>query len=98
MVAGQIIRLEPRGTRPDRYGRLIAEVFVDGQSLNEALLSAGFAWHYVQYDHTRRLAALEQEARVAKRGLWQDVNPTPPWEWRQNRSRQGVPANPDHER
>jgi endonuclease YncB( thermonuclease family) len=25
---------------------------------------------------------LEKEARVAKRGLWADPKPVPPWEWR----------------
>jgi len=25
---------------------------------------------------------LEQEARAAKRGLWADPSPVPPWEWR----------------
>ena len=27
------------------------------------------------------LAQLEREARAAKRGLWADPNPIPPWEW-----------------
>ncbi len=28
------------------------------------------------------LKQLEAEARQAKRGLWADPSPVPPWEWR----------------
>lgn len=34
------------GDETDRYGRRLADVCVDGNSLREALLSAGLAWHY----------------------------------------------------
>ncbi len=73
----------------DRYGRTIAEVLLpDGRSLNRELVKAGFAWWYWRYvpdDET--LAQLEREARRAKRGLWADPNPVPPWEWRGMRKR-----------
>lgn len=29
--------------------------------------------------------ALDLEAKQAKRGLWLDKNPIPPWEWRRGR-------------
>jgi micrococcal nuclease len=71
----------------DRYGRLVAEVVLPGgRSLNHELVKAGLAWWYREYaPDDRQLKALEQEARAAKRGLWRDPNPTPPWEWRRNR-------------
>jgi hypothetical protein len=34
------------------------------------------------------LARLESEARAAKRGLWSQPNPIPPWTWRKG---EGVP-------
>jgi hypothetical protein len=37
---------------------------------------------YRQYNRDKSLLALEQEARGARRGLWTDPNPTPPWEYR----------------
>ncbi len=71
----------------DRYGRTVAEVLLpDGRSLNRELVRAGFAWWYWRYtpdDET--LAQLEREARAAKRGLWADAEPVPPWEWRRMR-------------
>ena len=66
----------------DRYGRAVAIVFAGKTNVNEALLRAGFAWHYKRHDKNPRWAELEQEAASAKRGLWADPHPTPPWEWR----------------
>ena len=31
------------------------------------------------------LYAVQAEARAARRGLWRDTNPVPPWEWRRKR-------------
>ena len=39
------------------------------------------AWHYKQYDKNRSLAEAENAARAARRGLWQDSDTEPPWEW-----------------
>ncbi|WP_373649027.1 thermonuclease family protein [Schlesneria sp. DSM 10557] len=66
----------------DRYGRVLGTLIVDGRNVNEILVSEGFAWHYVAYSKSARLTRLEQEAREAKRGLWADKDPIPPWEWR----------------
>jgi endonuclease YncB( thermonuclease family) len=72
----------------DRYGRLIARVhYQDSLVLNEELLKTGFAWHYVKYSKDANLQALEDEARQAKRGLWQDPLAIPPWEWRANKKK-----------
>ncbi len=74
----------------DRYGRTVGVVLLpDGRSLNHELVRAGFAWWYWRYtpdDET--LAQLEREARAAKRGLWADPNPVPPWTWRTMRRRE----------
>ena len=66
----------------DRYGRYVALVFVNGRSLNEALLAAGWAWHYKKFSRSKRFAMLEQNARRARLGVWARANPTPPWTWR----------------
>ncbi len=68
----------------DRYGRLLADVVLpDGRILNHELLRAGLAWWYREYaPGDRVLEGLESEARAARRGLWQDRDPIPPWEFR----------------
>lgn len=68
----------------ERYGSTVAEVILpDGRNLNQELVRAGLAWWYQRYARGATvLAALEQEARDAKRGLWSDPRPVPPWEWR----------------
>lgn len=83
-VAGKMVVVKVHDR--DRYGRTVAEIMMpDGKSLNRELVRAGMAWHYVQYAKSdRELAALEQEARQARRGLWSEPNPMPPWEWRKH--------------
>jgi micrococcal nuclease len=81
----------------DRYGRLVGEVRLpDGRSLNQELVRAGMAWWYRQYaPKETTLAQLEADARAAKRGLWADAHPVPPWEWRKQPrepSRMGAPS------
>ena len=44
---------------------------------------AGLAWWYRQYSKDASLGVLEEDARQARRGLWADPNPVPPWEVRQ---------------
>jgi endonuclease YncB( thermonuclease family) len=67
----------------DRYKRLIAVVVNEKhQNVNKELVKAGLAWHFVRYSTDATYAELEREARKNKIGLWQDLNPTAPWEWR----------------
>jgi endonuclease YncB( thermonuclease family) len=74
----------------DRYGRTVARVIVAGRDLSEEMVRAGLAWHFVRYSPDRRLAALEQEARQQRRGLWADRSAVPPWQYRSDR---GAPPN-----
>jgi endonuclease YncB( thermonuclease family) len=82
MVFQQTVTVAIRNT--DRYGRLVGEVLLpDGRSLTQELVKAGMAWWYRQYaPNDPTLAQLEAEARLAKRGLWAEAHPIPPWEWR----------------
>jgi endonuclease YncB( thermonuclease family) len=74
----------------DRYGRTLGEVILpDGKSLNKELVANGLAWWYKAYSSNQELMRLESEARSARRGLWMDYSPTPPWEWRHGSSRTG---------
>jgi endonuclease YncB( thermonuclease family) len=78
------MEVEVRVQTTDKYGRIVGEVLLpDGISLNKQLVSMGLAWWYRKYaPNDRTLKALETGAREAKRGLWVDKDPVPPWEWR----------------
>lgn len=74
------------GEKYDRYKRLIAVVFnPKNQNINKEMIKKGMAWHFKKYSRDTAYANLEIEARKKKVGLWQDANPTPPWEWRKMR-------------
>jgi endonuclease YncB( thermonuclease family) len=77
-------RVSVTQTDIDRYSRMIAIVTLGSENINEAMLAAGLAWHYKRYDKNPTWAALEQEARKAKTGLWQNPNPIEPWEYRRS--------------
>jgi micrococcal nuclease len=76
---------EVRVSGMDRYGRYLGEVFVDGHSLNREIVRAGLAWFYVQYSKDRGLAALEAEARMLRVGLWKELKPLAPWDYRKKK-------------
>jgi endonuclease YncB( thermonuclease family) len=66
--------------QPDRYGRRVGEVYVDGEAMSHALLRAGLAWWNPRYaPEDAELERLQNEARAARRGLWADPDPVPPW-------------------
>lgn len=66
----------------DDYGRRIGVVTVAGVDVEAEQVRRGLAWVYRHYGDDARLLALEAEAKAARRGLWADANPMPPWEWR----------------
>lgn len=74
--------------KPDRYGRLLGKVMIGGTDVNLEQLRAGMAWYYRQYeadvfkDDRPVYDRAEREAKAAKRGLWADPRPVPPWEFR----------------
>lgn len=70
-------------TSRDRYGRMLATVVLPtGDTLNTLLVAAGLAWQYVQYDNSRHLHDIEQQARSSGMGLWSQNNVIAPWIWR----------------
>lgn len=62
------------GDRTDKYGRLLAYVYVDGKSVQETLLREGLARvGYVYPPNTRHLTPFEEaeaEAKKKKIGIW----------------------------
>lgn len=86
LVMGREVRVQV--VERDRFGRLVAEVFLPGgESLNRKLVAEGLAWWYRDYaPRDVELRLLEEKARDARRGLWADPKPVPPWIWRRNRN------------
>lgn len=80
MCFGKTAEVYPQ-TR-DRYGRTVARVRCDGIDANAEQVRRGMAWVYTKYSHDPAFPPLELEARAARRGLWADPAPVPPWEWR----------------
>src|SRR2546426_1929918 len=87
LVFGKEVTVKDYGLDNNRFKRTLGEIVLpDGRVVNEELLRAGLAWWYRKYVPNRvDLAALEEEARTAKRGLWVDPDPVPPWEWRKQK-------------
>jgi len=78
----------------DQYGRLVGKISLDGKDINLEQVKAGMAWHYKFYEDEQTpedrevYAKAESEARAARRGLWQDPNPTEPYQFRQEEKRE----------
>jgi Micrococcal nuclease (thermonuclease) homologs len=72
----------------DRYGRVVGRVVVGKTDANLAQVAAGMAWWYRAYaKKDTALRDAESAAREARRGLWSDPNPVPPWDWRKQQKR-----------
>ena len=82
LALNRIVRV--RRVAEDDYGRVVGVVVADGRDLDAEQVRRGMAWVYRRYSRSRRLYALEAEAKQARRGLWADLNPIPPWDWRHN--------------
>ena len=71
----QDIRLEyDSKAKEDKYGRILAWVFVDGELLQEKLVEMGYAkvaYLYDDYKYTVRLLEAQEEAEKSKIGIWQ---------------------------
>ncbi len=85
LPAGQPIQI--REISRDRYGSIIGEVFVNGESINLQLVTEGMAALNPQYiNECRRTQAqyllAESEAQQQGIGLWQETKPCLPWEYR----------------
>jgi endonuclease YncB( thermonuclease family) len=85
--------VEARCYKRDRYGREVCRVYQGFADVGLEQVRAGMAWHFKEYAHEQptqeRLVYRDEEgaAKAAKRGLWADAKPVPPWEWRRKTSR-----------
>ena len=78
-VSGVVVRLEYDGPKRDKYGRLLAYVWVGDRMLSEELIRAGLARASLTFPYSdekkERFRRAEAEARAARRGIWSDAEP-----------------------
>ena len=77
----------------DRYGRILGTVYLGKSNINLLQIEEGYAWYYryyardVQPSLRRAYDRAETQARKARLGVWQQKDPTPPWDWRRENRR-----------
>ncbi|WP_323611378.1 thermonuclease family protein [Erysipelothrix enhydrae] len=67
------LEYDPEADKYDKYGRVIAWVYVDDTLLQELLVSGGFAkvkYIYGDYLHVDKLNRLQANAKKQKMGIW----------------------------
>lgn len=67
------IEYDINSDKEDKYGRILAYVYVDGKMIQEELLSKGLArvaYLYSNYQYTEKFKELESVAKENKLGLW----------------------------
>jgi micrococcal nuclease len=78
LLSGQEVALEtdPSQGERDKYDRLLGYIFFsDGTFFNKLMIQEGYAYEYtynVPYKYQAEFKQSEQEAKLAKRGLWAD--------------------------
>lgn len=83
LIGGRVVKVKVKNI--DRYKRIVGYVYLDQININLKMIEAGYAWAYTEYldrPYASAFYQAEKRARSAKRGLWQQPNPLPPWEWR----------------
>jgi endonuclease YncB( thermonuclease family) len=81
LVFGQTVVVAPFGK--DLYGRTIAKIFLNDRDVGLTCIEYGYCWWYQTYakkEITYKKA--QAKARKQELGLWVDVKPIPPWEFR----------------
>lgn len=81
LVLNKTVELRYDVEPQDQFGRTLAWVTVDGQEVNRLIIERGYGCvlHISPNgdDRAQEFAALEQEARLAQRGLWGVCDPIP---------------------
>lgn len=72
-LQGKTVRLEYDLSKRDKYGRILAYVYVDDRHFNAELIEKGYAFAYLRFPFKYReeFRQLELQAKQAGVGLWQ---------------------------
>lgn len=80
-------RVDVRCIARDRYGRAIGFIDCKGEAVNLSLVEHGHAWHYDAYDGDPAFETAERTARRGWLGLWEELRPQAPWDYRRAKRR-----------
>ena len=72
----------------DRYGRTVAELFIDSDNINLRMVEEGSAWAYRRYlkaCNSNAYINAEESAQQKGRGLWSAGKPIAPWDYRRGK-------------
>ncbi len=79
ILTGKRVKLELDVQERDKYGRILAYVYLDGQMVNKKLLADGYAQVATfppNVKYVEEFKEIQKEAKEAKRGLWGEWNKT----------------------
>ncbi|RKS87441.1 endonuclease YncB(thermonuclease family) [Orbus hercynius] len=84
LIGGKTVQITHKGG--DIYHRSLGTVYYINDNINAKMVENGYAWAYRYRGNVAvpSMVALESAAKANRLGLWQDNNPTPPWDFRQN--------------
>ncbi len=81
LCGGEVATVHASGR--DRNGRTLGRAVCNGKEANGEQVRQGMAMVFERYaPQGSPLYGLQEEARAARRGLWAEPQPVPPWEWR----------------
>ena len=78
LIFGKSLAIVPIRSTSD--GLVVCKVSVNGKDLGHEMVVAGLAWPEPQSES--QLTKDQHDAQEARCGLWSEVSPTPPWEFR----------------
>lgn len=71
------IEYDDNSNKTDKYDRVLAWIFVDGELLQELIIKEGLGevdYLYGDYKYTSNLELAQTTAKLNKVGMWQDIN------------------------
>lgn len=89
-------RVTVRIVEVDTHRRLVGVVYRSGTDVNREMVRSGNAWAYRRFlsaPYASGYIEAEKDARSGGLGLWKQVNPDPPWKFK-DRSRHGAEKPP----
>jgi endonuclease YncB( thermonuclease family) len=84
LAKGKVVTIRAYGNLGRNY--LLGEVWLPNKRhFAKEMVRAGLAWVKQGRSVLLDLEQLQNEAKTARQGLWEDEEPIPPWEWRSGR-------------